>query len=148
MVFYQELFCHIRPLTRAYKGLPSIKMDKRLTKSKSPIFKGEPFIECWDEECTKPFHNTIYCLTNAPVLAYTKPSKPYVLHIDASLNGLGAVLNQEHPVGLRPTVFATHKLSSSEQRYPIHQLEIGVEMGGHGEVSRLPLWSKVYSENG
>lgn len=37
--------------------------------------------------------------------------------------GLGAVLYQEHPEGLRPVAFASRKLSSSEKNYAIHQLE-------------------------
>lgn len=39
------------------------------------------------------------------------------------MNGLGAVLNQEYPEGLRPIAFASRKLSQSEKNYPIHQLE-------------------------
>lgn len=46
-----------------------------------------------------------------------------MLHVDAILDGLGAVLYQEHPSGLRPVAFASWKLSKSEQKYPIHQLE-------------------------
>lgn len=69
------------------------------------------------------FRKIIYCLTHAPVLAFGDPNKSYVLHVNASVNGLGAVLNQEHPGGLRPVAYASRKLSASEQRYPIHQLE-------------------------
>ncbi|KAJ8333963.1 hypothetical protein SKAU_G00412820 [Synaphobranchus kaupii] len=65
----------------------------------------------------------IRCLTHAPVLAFADPTRPYVLHVDASLNGLGAVLNQEYPEGLRPVAFASRKLSQSEKNYPIHQLQ-------------------------
>uniref|UniRef100_A0A8C7YML0 Gypsy retrotransposon integrase-like protein 1 n=1 Tax=Oryzias sinensis TaxID=183150 RepID=A0A8C7YML0_9TELE len=39
------------------------------------------------------------------------------------MNGLGAVLNQEHPEGLKPVAFASRKLSDSERNYPVHQLE-------------------------
>ncbi|KAL7851429.1 hypothetical protein AOLI_G00217850 [Acnodon oligacanthus] len=64
---------------------------------------------------------THHCLTKAPPFADT--SKPYFLHVDASLKGLGAVLYQEHQEGLRPVAFASRKLSNSEQNYTIHQLE-------------------------
>ncbi len=57
------------------------------------------------------------------MLAFADPTKPYILHVDASQNGLGAVLNQENPEGLRPVAFASRKLKASEQRYPVHQLE-------------------------
>ncbi len=57
------------------------------------------------------------------MFAFSDPSKPYILHVDASLDGLGAVLNQEYPEGFRPVAFASRKLSRSERNYPIHQLE-------------------------
>lgn len=49
--------------------------------------------------------------------------KPYILHVDASLKGIGAVLYQEYVEGLRPVAFARRKLSDAEKRYPIHKLE-------------------------
>ncbi|KAK7929525.1 hypothetical protein WMY93_005920 [Mugilogobius chulae] len=55
--------------------------------------------------------------------AFADPTKPYVLHVDASMNGLGAVLNQEYTEGLKPVAFASRKLSESERNYPVHQLE-------------------------
>ncbi|KAL6490450.1 hypothetical protein MHYP_G00007950 [Metynnis hypsauchen] len=51
------------------------------------------------------------------------PQKTYILHVDASLKGLGAVLYQEYPEGLRPVAYASRKLKPSERNYPIHQLE-------------------------
>ena len=69
------------------------------------------------------FKKIINCLINATVLAFADPAKPYVLHINASFKGLEAVLNQEHPEGLRPVTFVSRKLSSSEKNYPVHQLE-------------------------
>lgn len=53
-------------------------------------------------------------------LAFADPAKLYVLHVDTSLNGLGAVLYQEYPEGLRPVAFVSQKLSISEHCYPIH----------------------------
>ncbi len=46
-----------------------------------------------------------------------------MLHVDASLKGLGAVLNQVYPEGLRPVAFASRGLNAAEQKYHIHQLE-------------------------
>lgn len=39
------------------------------------------------------------------------------------MSGLGTLLYQEYPEGLRPVAFASRKLSNSEQHYPVHQLE-------------------------
>ncbi|KAL2093139.1 hypothetical protein ACEWY4_010451 [Coilia grayii] len=121
--FIKNYSAIVRPLTELTKGYPPTKNGRKVTLEKSYFKEGDPFGERWDEECTRAFYNIIYCLTHAPVLAFADPAKPYVLHVDASLNGLGAVLNQEYPEGLRPVAFASRKLSASEQRYPIHQLE-------------------------
>ncbi len=52
-------------------------------------------------------------------------SRPFILSIDASLDGLGAVLSQI-PLGedkARPIAFASKTLSTSQRRYPAHRLE-------------------------
>ncbi|KAI5607937.1 hypothetical protein C0J50_12359, partial [Silurus asotus] len=89
-----------------------------LTKGYAPTQKAR-----WDQSCTDAFQQIIHCLSHAPVLAFANPQKPYILHVDASLKGLGAVLYQESAEGLRPVAFASRKLSTSERNYPVHQLE-------------------------
>lgn len=114
----------VRPLTDLTKGYAPTQRGKKFAKDQKNYLKeSEPFGDRWDQECTDAFHKIIYCLTHAPVLAFADPNKPYVLHVDACLSGLGAVLYQEHPEGLRPVAFASRKLSVSEKNYPIHQLE-------------------------
>lgn len=121
--FVKNYSAIVRPLKELTKGYPPTRNGHKVALEKAYFKEREPFGERWDEECTKAFHDIIHCLTHAPVLAFADPAKPYVLYVDASLNGLGAVLNQEYPEGLRPVAFASRKLSASEQRYPIHQLE-------------------------
>ncbi|KAG1926671.1 interleukin-1 receptor accessory protein-like 1-A [Pimephales promelas] len=116
----------VRPLTDLTKGYPPAGKGK--TKPKTVAAQGyfkeaEPFGDRWTTECTEAFREIIYRLTHAPVLAFADPSRPYILHVDASMNGLGAVLNQEYPDGLRPVAYASRKLSETEKRYTIHQLE-------------------------
>ncbi len=115
----------VRPLTELCKGYPPTQKKRKAAKVPDKTYNkvSEPFGDRWDESCTEAFRKIIRCLTNTPVLAFADPAKPYVLHIDASFKGLGAVLNQEHPGGLRPVAFASRKLSASEKNYPVHQLE-------------------------
>ncbi|KAJ8345313.1 hypothetical protein SKAU_G00295060 [Synaphobranchus kaupii] len=115
----------VRPLTELTKGYPPVQHARTAVTGKTKFYfkESEPFGERWDPTCTAAFQKIINCLTNSPVLAFADPTQPYVLHVDASMDGLGAVLNQEYPEGLRPVAFASRKLSASEQRYPIHQLE-------------------------
>ena len=49
----------------------------------------------WTELHQKSFEKLKLALTSAPVLAYPDYSKPFLLEMDASLKGLGAVLSQE-----------------------------------------------------
>ena len=123
--FIQNYSAIVRPLTELTKGYaPTQKKNKHAPDADKVYLKeSEPFGDRWDKSCTDAFHQIIYCLTHAPVLAFANPQKPYILHVDASFKGLGAVLNQEHPEGLRPVAFASRKLSSAEKNYPIHQLE-------------------------
>ncbi|XP_023806199.1 uncharacterized protein LOC111946697 [Oryzias latipes] len=115
----------VRPLTELTKGYaPTQKSRKKCPDpSKTYLKESEPFGERWDDACSQAFNQIIHCLTHAPVLAFADPTKPYELHVDASFKGLGAVLYQQQEDGLRPVAFASRKLSQSEKRYPIHQLE-------------------------
>lgn len=124
--FIKDYSSIVRPLTDLTKGFPPTIKSKPSPKSRNPkeyFRESEPFGDRWTPACTSAFKEIVYRLTHTPVLAFADPSKPYVLHVDASLNGLGAVLNQEHQDGLRPVAYASRKLSEAEHRYPIHQLE-------------------------
>ena len=60
----------------------------------------------------------------APILAYADFRKPFILHTDSSLDGLGAVLYQEDQDGqLRVIAYASRSLSKSERNYPVYKLE-------------------------
>ncbi|XP_037833479.1 uncharacterized protein LOC119617377 [Kryptolebias marmoratus] len=115
----------VKPLTDLTKGYPPVRKGKKPTVTKDHQYfkEAEPFGSRWTDACTKAFRDIIRCLTNAPVLAFADPNKHYVLHTDASLKGLGAVLHQVYPEGLRPVAFASRGLTAAEQKYHIHQLE-------------------------
>lgn len=114
----------VQPLTELTKGYAPTQQGRKLDKEKSKTYlESEPFGDRWNQSCTEAFRRIIQCLTTAPVLAFADPNKPYILHVDASLKGLGAVFYQEHSSGLQPVAFASRKLSNSEQNYPVHQLE-------------------------
>ena len=64
-----------------------MKSGKRLT---------IPFINRWNKACQTAFEELREKLTTAPVLTFPDFSKPFRLETDASQEGLGAVLSQEH----------------------------------------------------
>uniref|UniRef100_A0A8C1GXL0 Gypsy retrotransposon integrase-like protein 1 n=1 Tax=Cyprinus carpio TaxID=7962 RepID=A0A8C1GXL0_CYPCA len=121
--FIKNYSAIVKPLTDLTRGYPPVKGRKDTTSKVTYFMETEPFGERWSPSCSEAFKSIVHHLTTAPVLAFADPSKPYVLHVDASLNGLGAVLNQEYPEGLRPVAYASRKLSATEQHYPTHQLE-------------------------
>ena len=85
-------------------------------KKKKPV-DAAPWI--WTDQC-HTFQTIIDRLVNPPILAY---DKPFVLHTDASLEGLGAALYQIHEGIKRPVAYASRTLSKSERKYPVHKLE-------------------------
>ena len=50
----------------------------------------------WTKECSDAFHFLKSFLISAPILVFPDCSKPFILDIDASLTGIGAVLSKEH----------------------------------------------------
>src|SRR6266542_459218 len=63
-------------------------------------------------------------LTEAPVLLFLNFDKPFNLCTDASLKGLGAVLEQENENGnLRPVAYASRSLTPAEKNYHTTDLE-------------------------
>ena len=63
------------------------------------------------------------CLT-APVLAFADFKKPFLLEIDASIEGLGAVLSQEQDDGhYHPVAYASCSLKGGELKYHSSKLE-------------------------
>lgn len=83
----------------------------------------DTLVSRWDESCECAFRELKQRLTQAPILAFADSQRPYVLHVDASLDGLGGVLYQPHAEGLRPVAFISRSLSPSERNYPAHKLE-------------------------
>lgn len=73
------------------------------------------FPSLWSEQCQLSFEALKRKLTAAPVLAYADFSLPFILEVDASHSGLGAVLSQEQEGGVRPVAFASRGLRPTER---------------------------------
>ena len=88
-------------------------------KGKKP--KAKPW--CWGESQQIAFDQIKQLLCSPPVLAYADYSKPFILHTDASGDGLGAVLYQIQNGKERVISYASRGLHNSERNYPAHKLE-------------------------
>ncbi|KAL2087418.1 hypothetical protein ACEWY4_016246 [Coilia grayii] len=79
----------------------------------------------WTDECFTAFTTLKTMLLECVILAHPDFGEPFILSVDASLDGLGAVLSQV-PKGerlARPVAFASKTLSASQRKYPAHRLE-------------------------
>ena len=78
----------------------------------------------WTEIEQQAFDTLKSACVSAPVLGYADFSKPFILHTDSSLDGLGAVLYQiDENDHKKPIAFASRGLTKSERNYPAHKLE-------------------------
>uniref|UniRef100_A0AAQ5ZUW2 Reverse transcriptase/retrotransposon-derived protein RNase H-like domain-containing protein n=1 Tax=Amphiprion ocellaris TaxID=80972 RepID=A0AAQ5ZUW2_AMPOC len=77
--------------------------------------KTQLLADSWTEECEMSFNDLKAKLVSAPVLAYANFSLPFILEIDASFNGLGAVLSQEQEGKVRPIAYASQGLKPTEK---------------------------------
>ena len=59
-------------------------------------------------------------LSNLPIMAHPDFSKAFILHTDASREGLGAVLYQKHEGVMRVVAYASRALSAAEYNYHLH----------------------------
>ncbi|XP_042338496.1 uncharacterized protein LOC121939556, partial [Plectropomus leopardus] len=69
----------------------------------------------WTQECQRTFEALKLKLTTAPVLAYADFSLPFILEVDASHSGLGAVLSQEQDGKVGPIAYASRGLRPTER---------------------------------
>lgn len=111
------------PLNQLLSGYPPNAKRSKKKQDETYLNPSEPFGCRWDDKCEAAFKELKQRLTNAPVLAFADPQLPYVLHVDASREGLGGVLYQDQGEGLRPVAFISRSLTPSERHYPTHKLE-------------------------
>lgn len=80
----------------------------------------------WSPTAIKAFHSLKTAFAAAPVLAHPNPVLPFVLEVDASETGVGALLSQRPtPDGaLHPCGFFSKKLSPAECNYEIGDREL------------------------
>ncbi len=97
------------------------KMAYPLTK----LFKTNAVWE-WGKEQQTAFDELKSALINAELLAYPDSTRPFFLHTDASIHGLGACLMQHDKNDdrfFRPVGYASRALLDRETRYVISELE-------------------------
>ena len=110
---------HAAPLHRLAAAAAGGAAPRRLT--------SDEFRRQWTEECEQGFQALKARLVSAPVLAYADFSRPFMVDIDASQAGLGAVLSQEQDGKRRPIAYASRGLRPTERNmsnYSSRKLEL------------------------
>ena len=67
----------------------------------------------WEDQHQASFEALREALAKAPVLAYYQKNRPITLSVDASQNGIGAVIMQNG----HPLAYSSRSLSKAQQRY-------------------------------
>ncbi|XP_037831364.1 uncharacterized protein LOC119616983 isoform X3 [Kryptolebias marmoratus] len=122
--FIKDYAAIVKPLNELTRGYPPARSPAKLKKPEGKYSDPkQSFGDKWTSCQQIAFETVISKLTTAPVLGFANPQLPYILHTDASTNGLGAVLYQEQEGKLRVIAYASRGLSVSESKYPAHKLE-------------------------
>ena len=120
--YYRRYVRDYAKIARPLNDLLIGQHNKRKGKVKKKPEKVDP-TWIWGELQREAFNKLKLSLTSPPILSYPDYSKPFLLHTDASSDGLGAILYQNFDGTERVIAYASRGLSKSERNYPAHKLE-------------------------
>jgi transposase InsO family protein len=83
--------------------------------------KNSPFV--WGRAQQKSFEKLKSKIASPPVLRVPDFNKEFVVHTDASSNGVAGVLSQREGDSLVPVAFASRTLSDAERKYTTYEAE-------------------------
>lgn len=78
----------------------------------------------WTPEHSAVVARLVDMLIKPPILAYPDFNLPFILHTDASNEGLGAVLYQEQNSKLRVIAYGSRSLTPAEKNYHLHSSKL------------------------
>ncbi|KAK3562094.1 hypothetical protein QTP86_027217, partial [Hemibagrus guttatus] len=90
------------------------------------LLRNKPKSLLWSPAAEEAFNTLKRAFTTAPLLIHPDPHRPFVVEVDASTTGVGAVLSQQqgNPSRLHPCAFFSHKLNPAERNYDIGNREL------------------------
>uniref|UniRef100_A0A4W5K7B7 ribonuclease H n=1 Tax=Hucho hucho TaxID=62062 RepID=A0A4W5K7B7_9TELE len=80
----------------------------------------------WSSESLAAFKQLKEKFTTAPILHQPDPEREFIVEVDASNTGIGAVLSQRHgnPAKLFPCAYQSRKLTPAERNYDVGDREL------------------------
>ena len=102
------------------------KFVKNFSKIAAPLnnLTGSTVQFKWEEKEDAAFKALKEALSSAPVLALPDMKLPFVINSDASIESVGAVLQQDRGHGLQPVAYFSATMSDAERHYPTHEQEM------------------------
>ncbi|KAK3528035.1 hypothetical protein QTP86_015842, partial [Hemibagrus guttatus] len=90
------------------------------------LLRNKPKSLAWSPAAEEAFNTLKKAFTTAPLLIHPDPDKPFIVEVDASTTGVGAVLSQQqgNPSRLHPCAFFSRKLNPAERNYDISNREL------------------------
>ncbi|KAI2645539.1 Transposon Tf2-9 polyprotein [Labeo rohita] len=97
-----------------------------ITAPLTSLLRGKPKTLQWTPEAAAAFQSLKTAFTQAPLLTHPNPNLPFVVEVDASTTGVGAILSQHHgkPPLLHPCAYFSRKLNPAERNYDIGNREL------------------------
>ncbi|KAI3357961.1 hypothetical protein L3Q82_002953 [Scortum barcoo] len=98
--------------------------------SSAPVRLASPLrsfpVNPWNDKAEEAFNKLKQKFTTAPILTVPDPALQFVVEVDASNEGIGAVLSQRLPADNRihPCAFLSRKLSAAERNYDVGNKEL------------------------
>lgn len=90
------------------------------------LLRGHPTKLRWTPEAQQAFTDLKQRFTSAPVLTHPDPQQPFIVEVDASETGVGAVLSQRNPQDqkMHPCAYFSRRLTPAESRYDVGDREL------------------------
>ncbi|KAL0162348.1 hypothetical protein M9458_041744, partial [Cirrhinus mrigala] len=103
-----------------------IKNYSSVTAPLTSLLRGQPRHLCWNTSAYEAFNQLKKIFSTATLLRHPDPERPFVVEVDASTIGVGAVLSQAAGDSnlLHPCAYFFKKLSPVEQNYDVGNLEL------------------------
>ncbi len=97
-----------------------------LTSPLTNLLRNKPKSLSWSPAAEEPFEKLKEAFTRAPIHVHPGPERPFIVEVDASTPGVGAILSQQqgNPAKLHPCAFFSCKLSPAERNYDIGNREL------------------------
>ncbi|KAI2653726.1 Transposon Tf2-9 polyprotein [Labeo rohita] len=80
----------------------------------------------WSPDALRAFDELRERFTSVPILRHPDPNEPFIVEVDASNTGVGAILSQRHgdPAKMYPCAYFSQKLSPAERNYDVGNREL------------------------